>query len=714
MNTKHLMRKLPGCLLGAIFAAGVATTAMVNAVDGTPPGLFELEGNIPNDAAAGDDWGNLYAGGGGANLITFTGVTADPAPQSIYWKGGSKDINDVTEWWYKDGSVPDKDDITNAYAAAYSNPSDVCVTGGVPGACGAGQIPVHKAGDLMIYFGLDRFANSGDAFAGFWFFQDAVGLNNNRFTGAHVGRSANGPGDVLVLVEYPQASGAVPVIKVYEWDPLDLDNDNVAPNLDLLISESNAECDGMGGKLACAKSNLQQEPSPPWPYTPKSGSGLPFESFFEGGINVSQVLGTTPCFAAFLAETRASRSETATLKDFVIDEFPVCGIDVEKDCTASINNTGDGVDVTFFGTLENTGGSSYIALLKDDQSGSSIDRVCVDTNVPGCADDPDVAGLVKQGDGSAYFPLAAKALVTYEGSYTQAGLPPIPGTGFALTDEVTAEAYAKVADIGNPLLVIIDDDDTAGCNYNVNPSLEVIKNCVVAFLGGDHADVTISGTVENTGDVPLANVTVIDSEFGALSFPTTLAVGSGKQNFSKTLSVAYADLAPSVSAPDGNGVVTVTLNHSDEVTAEGDVLASDQSVLDSAEHSDTATCSDTFTSGIDVQKDCTVALDFDEVTGKIVVRVDVSAEVTNLGDETLTNVQLTDVPAVTFSGVVSPLVKGASFTATGEYFPSTTDGGNNENPGSAMFTDTVDVDADGAFSSLSASDSNSATCDLCP
>src|SRR3990167_444989 len=112
MNTKHLMKKLPSCLLCAILAAGIASTTMVNAVDGDPPGLFELEGNTTDDGGAGTDWDPLYTESlkflqdppgtpiYPANLITFTGIVADPAPQTISWKGGSKDINDINEWWH--------------------------------------------------------------------------------------------------------------------------------------------------------------------------------------------------------------------------------------------------------------------------------------------------------------------------------------------------------------------------------------------------------------------------------------------------------------------------------------------------------------------------------------------------------------------------------------------------------------------------------------
>jgi len=728
-----LFKKLPSCLLGAIIAASTATSVPVNAIDGSPPGFFELEGNTREEGTRpGTDWGALYAGATPANLITFTGITADPAPASVYWKGGSKDIEDVTEWWHRDGSVPDKDDITNAYAAAYTNPTDVCVTGGTPGACAQGQTPVHRAGDLIIYFGLDRFDNSGDAFAGFWFFQGEVGLDStraNRFSGEHVARrydplfpgdlTKSLPGDLLVLVEYPQASGAHPEIKVYEWDPNDLDGDgNAAPNLDLLITQSNAECDSAGNKLACAITNttaLTDPAEPAWPYTAKDGSHtLPFETFFEGGINVTRLLGSTPCFAAFLAETRASRSETATLKDFVIDDFPVCGIDVTKDCTADLNAAGDGVDVTFSGILDNTGGSSYIAYLKDDQAGSSIDRVCIDVgNDDTCANDPDVAGLVKQAaDGSAYFPLAAGVVVRYEGSYDIAGLP----NTFTVSDTVTALAFTKVEDVGTPAKAIVSDTDDADCQWSVNPDLTVTKECTIAFVNGDHAEVTITGSVTNSGDVALSNVTVSDSDFGALTFPTTLAVGAS-DTYLKTVTVPLASLAPSYLT--SNGLTTVTLNHADTVTAEGDVLASDDSVLQSTDDAASDTCSQSFTRGISVLKDCDQVILEPDANGRLVVKVKVTATVTNTGDEDLQNIVLTDNPAVVFESYPSTLAGGqtpdASFTVNGYYYP--TSAIDLTNLTSLSFPDEASVTASGVFSGVGggqSSDTDDADCPLCP
>src|SRR5688572_19397802 len=133
----------------------------VSAVDeGT---LFELDGNPqdPGGAAAPDDWATLDAGGGFAD--TYRRVT-EGVGQTIFMGGGSKDIHDIPSWRYRDGSVPDEDELLDGFAAVYAD----------------------DAGDLILYFGADRFSNDGDARIGFWFLQDGVGLPTGRFSGEHM------------------------------------------------------------------------------------------------------------------------------------------------------------------------------------------------------------------------------------------------------------------------------------------------------------------------------------------------------------------------------------------------------------------------------------------------------------------------------------------------------------------------------------------------
>src|SRR5512134_1508282 len=142
-------------------------------------GLFELDGNTANQAAAGDDWSN-------ADKLFIT--DAYNGDDEIFTTGGSKDDLNIPSWRHTTGSVPDKDDIEHAFAAAY-----------------------ESGGDTFVYFGLDRYANNGDAFVGFWFFKSAVGLNaNGTFSGTHQ------VGDLLVLSNFTNG-GAVSTIQLFEW-----------------------------------------------------------------------------------------------------------------------------------------------------------------------------------------------------------------------------------------------------------------------------------------------------------------------------------------------------------------------------------------------------------------------------------------------------------------------------------------------------------------
>ncbi|MCQ8140395.1 hypothetical protein NP564_24480, partial [Vibrio parahaemolyticus] len=68
------------------------------------------------EAVEGDDWENNYDGSDTAKY--HTGILPDATPISIF-TGGRKDIQYISEWSQKDGSEPDKDDLTNSNAAAY-------------------------------------------------------------------------------------------------------------------------------------------------------------------------------------------------------------------------------------------------------------------------------------------------------------------------------------------------------------------------------------------------------------------------------------------------------------------------------------------------------------------------------------------------------------------------------------------------------------------
>jgi hypothetical protein len=73
---------------------------------------------------------------------------ATRAENSFFTGKGSKDVNDITQWQWANTNdvIPDKDDIVDAFAAAYNNPAN---------------------GHTAVYFGLDRFDTNGDSQASF-------------------------------------------------------------------------------------------------------------------------------------------------------------------------------------------------------------------------------------------------------------------------------------------------------------------------------------------------------------------------------------------------------------------------------------------------------------------------------------------------------------------------------------------------------------------
>jgi hypothetical protein len=282
-------------------------------------GAFELDGNATNNpAVAGDDWDNVCHQVLGSDCSTTNNTSGATAVSwvaepdrsaSIFTGGGSKDPQDIPNWaWKNAGGLPDKDNLQHSFAARYSLPPDATH-------CPSGS----SATCDLLYFGSDRFDNSGDAQQGFWFFQNKVTLGSTSSGGGFNFNGVHKNGDLLIISDFSNG-GTTSTISVYKW------NSAVSGNLQLLASSDAANCASVGsGDSFCGIVNPTNGTIAPWPFTDKSGNSTYLQGeLYEGGVNLSTLGLSGECFSSVASETRSSTSTTATLKDFVLGQFAVC------------------------------------------------------------------------------------------------------------------------------------------------------------------------------------------------------------------------------------------------------------------------------------------------------------------------------------------------------------------------------------------------------
>jgi hypothetical protein len=459
------------------------------------------DGNTIDEAAPGDDWANVYLGTSSAFATSFIEDTfannninngAEPfvalrTPENTFFTGGgSKDTNGIQDgpWKYKveKDQVPDKNDIVNAFAAAYDDPND---------------------GHTIFYFGLDTFSVNGDANAGFWFFRQPVGLNppvgdTGTFSGEHT------DGDIFVAVAYTQG-GSVGQIDVYEWQGDDATGSlvKILEGQDCATAGPNDDVCGVINKLLpdqtfgedpvfdYANTLVANNPLDPTSYQYESAA------FVEFGLDVNAILGQEiGCFTTFLAETRSSQSETAQLKDFAFGAFPICSIAVDK-TGDTLSKVGDGVDYTI--TVTNDGKATlYKQSIVDTVFGDLTDG----TN-----------SLITSSDCGAS--LAPGESCTINVTRTVLDTDPDP------LDNTVTVVYTEFAD---PASLSFTDSDDHSVNL-FQPSITFDKS-VSANLSkvGDAVDYTLTLNNTSSGDSPDLECTITDETLG-INKSVTLASG---------------------------------------------------------------------------------------------------------------------------------------------------------------------------------------------
>lgn len=506
-------------------------------VHDTDPLTFELDGNVLDAGTAGDDWSTANFGGLSGNQLAKTGVLADPAPQSIFTGGGSKDDLDLNGplsgaggWKHKTGSVPDKDDITNAYAVAY-----------------------NVGGKLVIYAGADRFDNSGDAFMGFWFFQNQVGLGSGGGGGGAPFVGQHAVGDTLVLANFT-GGGTTVNIEVLQWVGSGGNVNGTLQRIAGVAGGSPATCaGGLADNRFCGITNTTGGETPTWPYLSKSGSSsFPTATFFEIGINISdvfaQVGGSVPCFSSFMAETRSSSSVSAVLKDFALGSFPVCGIAVSKQCKNPVLVSDTTIGYTIEGRVQNTGFGTLtnVNLTDNPAAATAFQRFACTGDLP--------SGGALGGFPTTLDPLAS---VCYRSTFNT--------TSNGQDDVVTATASAGSA--------TVSAQAGADCpNIQLSPAIDVTKACTTALEVVNSklvVRVDVSGSVCNIGDSTLSNVTVTDTDVAGnlLGTPQTLPALPNQNNCKSFTASYFPSSAEDQMNPGSTTLVPGLAKFSDTVTA---------------------------------------------------------------------------------------------------------------------------------------------------
>ena len=328
-------------------------------------------------AATGDDWDNVCHQVTGTDCSTTTNTTGATAVDwvaepnlsaSIFTGGGSKDPQDVSNWAWKDaGGLPDKDNLLHSFAARYST----------------------TAGEVL-YFGSDRYDNSGDAQQGFWFFQNSIGLGGapsgggTGFTGVHKA------GDVLVVTDFSNG-GSTSTITVYTWDPTCTKTTGSTAgacgdaNLRIKGTSTNANCaSAAANDQFCGIVNPTNGTTAPWAYTDKSGNSSYLQGeFFEGGVNLTALGLGDRCFATVASESRSSTSTTATLKDFILGTFGTCGaaLTTQSSPTGSVSIGTGSVSTSDSATVTVTGVTTWSGTVQFHLRGPIGSPLEVSTNI---------------------------------------------------------------------------------------------------------------------------------------------------------------------------------------------------------------------------------------------------------------------------------------------------------------------------------------------
>jgi hypothetical protein len=349
-----------GLTIVGLLALAIGTATPALALDTS---VFELDGNAVTDHAGTglpDDWDRVCHSVLGTDCSTTNNANSGSvefasqgaATGTTFTGGGSKDPIDISSWAWNQatGGLPGKDILLNGFAARYNSAANDSVC---PGSVAAGTC-------AQIFFGMDRFDNSGDAQNGFWFFQNQITLDSMKIGSGQSFNGVHKNGDLLVVSDF-SVGGSTATISVFEWNDTCKSAGKPAAscadsNLQLLGTSTAANCATAAADAPfCGIVNTSSGTTSPWSFTDKKGNtAFDTGEFYEGGLDLSTFGLANECFASTLAESRSSTSTSAVLKSFVLGNFGGCtgSVKTQPQDASGTDITQGSVSITTAGAIK--------------------------------------------------------------------------------------------------------------------------------------------------------------------------------------------------------------------------------------------------------------------------------------------------------------------------------------------------------------------------
>ena len=648
---RHLnVLRVSGIILASLasFPAARATHTGNTLEIGPTSGAADILGSA---AAPGCDWADLFdatptAEEANEAARTCGGVAAafirDPlgaADTTVFKGGASKNDAPPSAWQWGSGTVPGKDDLSNFYTYA----------------------ALDENGHLILHAAVERVAPGGDSHVDFEFNQAGVRLDRSPPCGSD---GTDGPtdgapcefvgekseGDLLLVMDF-RKGGAIGFVEVRRWD---------GTQYALLESVGGEGCSA--DDLVCAFNNAVSIDGGPWPNFNDKGqvvTNLPANAFTEISVDVTALLGRTPCFVTLTAKTRTSSSFTSSLKDFARTEFGICSLTLDKS-GASSNPDPDrsklGDAFTFQYDITNTGaGTLYLRSVTDSLLGDITSYALgatatltgtVDGRVIG-TDAAGSCGVLVGGQGCSFTVPGAVPEDEDDPFETTASTEFGDFPGFGFSGLQSAASLVPAPDAG--LIVSVSADDIFSLNL-FQPSVDVEMASDATSAVGETSTTTVTVTNTSSADSPdLANGLITDTLLGDLLDPANPLVVS-------------SDCATTL--PVGGSCTIVA----ERVVAAGDPdpLTHTVSVRYNPAGGYPNLITDSAEAGSDlVQPDAALALTSTPSAGQVGDSIVYSLTLTNTGNVTLERVSVTDTLLGDLTALFpASLAPGASVTVT--------------------------------------------------